>query len=112
MDALRYSDLLVSSIPAMIVWLIVVLAEVARAPFDLIEGERELVGGFIVEVGRGMFRLLMIREYGLVLAWRCVSVIMFSFKVEEITIWVVVVCVVLRRCYPRVRYDVLMKTRW
>jgi len=45
------------------VFLCVVL-EVNRAPFDLAEGESELVSGFNVEYGGLKFALIFLAEYG------------------------------------------------
>lgn len=39
------------------------LAEINRTPFDLSEGESELVSGFNIEYGRGKFTLIFLAEY-------------------------------------------------
>lgn len=51
----------------LLLWLVRVLAETNRTPFDFAEGERELVSGFNVEYGGGGFALLFIAEYGIIL---------------------------------------------
>jgi len=38
-----------------------------RAPFDLIEGERELIRGFNIEIGSLIFVYLFLREYGMLI---------------------------------------------
>jgi len=43
------------------------LAESNRTPFDFSEGESELVSGFNVEYGRGVFSLIFICEYGIII---------------------------------------------
>ncbi len=49
--------------PLFIIWFISSLAETNRTPFDLSEGETELVSGFNVEFRAGRFALIFIAEY-------------------------------------------------
>lgn len=48
-------------------WLYIILAERNRTPFDFSEGESELVSGFNVEYGGGIFSLIFICEYGIII---------------------------------------------
>lgn len=50
-------------VPFFLVWLVCILAERNRAPFDFVEGESELVSGYNVEFSAGGFGLLYITEY-------------------------------------------------
>jgi len=48
-------------------WIFVCVAERNRSPFDFSEGESELVSGFNVEYGGGLFSLIFICEYGMII---------------------------------------------
>jgi len=55
------------AIPIFVCWLVTILAEANRTPFDFAEGESELVSGFNIEYGRGGFALLFLAEYGIII---------------------------------------------
>nr|QDM58575.1 NADH dehydrogenase subunit 1 [Spondylus violaceus] len=103
-------------------WLFCVLAETNRAPFDLVEGESELVSGFNVEYSGPGFAMIFIAEYGNVIFLGTVTVAVFwggsmmgvgSCLVEMGLVGVFLSFVVLCRCsMPRFRYDMLMKMAW
>jgi NADH:ubiquinone oxidoreductase subunit H len=94
-----------------LLWLILALMESNRAPFDLLEGERELIRGFNVEMGSIIFIYLFLREYGIIIILSSIlTIIIFN----TILYGIVVSCLILliRRCYPRIRYDTLMEFIW
>lgn len=101
-------------LPLFFVWVILCIAESNRTPFDLAEGESELVSGFNVEYGGGLFALIFIREYGMIIVLSFITSVVFmggsivilkTFLVCFIYVWA-------RRCFPRVRYDKLIKLAW
>lgn len=60
-----------------IVFLIASTAEVVRAPFDLVEAEQELVGGYNTEFGSMKFALFFMSEYVKLLAMNAIAVTLF-----------------------------------
>nr|WNH20737.1 NADH dehydrogenase subunit 1 [Moolgarda engeli]WNH21348.1 NADH dehydrogenase subunit 1 [Moolgarda engeli] len=107
--------------PLAAMWYISTLAETNRAPFDLTEGESELVSGFNVEYAGGPFALFFLAEYSNILLMNTLSAILFlgtSFPpyttpiimtkaalLSTVFLWV-------RASYPRFRYDQLMHLIW
>jgi len=82
--------------------------ELGRTPFDLLEGERELVRGFNVELGESLFAVLFIGEYGILLYFR--SFIGLLFNVSAIIL--LGMLLFLRASFPRIRYDVILNMYW
>nr|YP_003204694.1 NADH dehydrogenase subunit 1 [Evania appendigaster]ACL36011.1 NADH dehydrogenase subunit 1 [Evania appendigaster] len=94
---------------------IVMLAELNRTPFDLVEGESELVSGFNVEYISSTFALIFLAEYGMILFMGMMFMIMY-FGCSSLG-WVglilfVYLIILLRGVLPRVRYDSLMFMGW
>jgi len=59
-------------------WLFVCMAERNRTPFDFSEGESELVSGFNVEYSGGVFSLIFIFEYGMIIFLGFLRVCLFG----------------------------------
>jgi NADH-ubiquinone oxidoreductase chain 1 len=60
-----------------LIWVVTMLAETNRTPFDFAEGESELVSGFNVEYRRGGFALIFLAEYSRILFIRTIFRIIF-----------------------------------
>lgn len=60
-----------------IIFLIASTAEVVRAPFDLVEAEQELVGGYNTEFGSMKFALFFMSEYVKLIAMNAIAVTLF-----------------------------------
>nr|ACO89918.1 NADH dehydrogenase subunit 1 [Pristiapogon exostigma] len=111
--------------PLAAMWYISTLAETNRAPFDLTEGESELVSGFNVEYAAGPFALFFLAEYANILLMNTLSATLFlgaSFipSLPELTTvnlmtkaaLLSIVFLWVRASYPRFRYDQLMHLVW
>lgn len=96
-------------------WGVAVVAETNRAPFDLVEGESELVSGYNVEYGGGLFATLFMAEYCNILITSLFTASLFAGGCWRYAVGgVVFACVVLaaRAALPRLRYDRLMGLTW
>nr|YP_009179410.1 NADH dehydrogenase subunit 1 [Garra qiaojiensis]AHC02264.1 NADH dehydrogenase subunit 1 [Garra qiaojiensis] len=117
--------LLVPAWPLATMWYISTLAETNRAPFDLTEGESELVSGFNVEYAGGPFALFFLAEYANILLMNTLSAVLFlgashfpntpEFTTINLMIKAALLSILflwVRASYPRFRYDQLMHLVW
>nr|QAT19475.1 NADH dehydrogenase subunit 1 [Ageneiosus pardalis] len=117
--------LLLPAWPLAAMWYISTLAETNRAPFDLTEGESELVSGFNVEYAGGPFALFFLAEYANILLMNTLSTILFlgatytpttpefaSFNIMTKAALLSMMFLWVRASYPRFRYDQLMHLVW
>jgi NADH-quinone oxidoreductase subunit H len=113
--------------PMFIVFLISMLAETNRAPFDLPEGESEIVAGFFVEYSAMAFALFYLGEYTNMIMMSALASILFLGGWQALpflgfipgVFWLIAkICVIMffffwvRATFPRFRYDQLMRLGW
>ena len=100
--------------PVIFIWGVCCLRESNRTPFDFSEGERELVSGFNVEYGRGLFALIFIAEYSSIILLSALSaaLLMVFSSLLVLTIGLIFWWVWCRSTLPRFRYDLLMYLNW
>ncbi len=104
--------------PAAIMFFVSALAETNRVPFDLTEGESELVSGFNVEYSSMSFALFFLAEYANIILMSTLGVILFlgeslGFIWFGIKIAVIIFLFIwIRASFPRIRYDQLMALLW
>jgi NADH-quinone oxidoreductase subunit H len=109
------------------IYLTTAVAETNRAPFDLVEAETELVGGFHTEYSGLRFGLFFIAEYLNMITVSCIATLLFLggwnplFGITVIPgiVWFVLkvalflfLYIWLRTTLPRFRYDRLMAFGW
>ena len=117
-------------LPIFIVYLISGVAETNRHPFDVVEGEAEIVAGHMVEYSGMGFAVFFLAEYASMWLVSILAVLMFlggwlppfdaaifnwipgwiwlgakTFFVVSLFIW-------LRATFPRFRYDQIMRLGW
>nr|AFK27953.1 NADH dehydrogenase subunit 1 [Cornu aspersum] len=104
-------------LPLLFMWFTTCLAETNRAPFDFAEGESELVSGFNIEYGGGLFALLFLAEYTSIMFMSVLTSLCFlpSFNSAAYmfcSVLVIMSFLFIRGVYPRHRYDMLMMLCW
>nr|YP_009368036.1 NADH dehydrogenase subunit 1 [Lepilemur fleuretae]ADP68076.1 NADH dehydrogenase subunit 1 [Lepilemur fleuretae] len=117
--------LIIPSWPLAMMWFISTLAETNRAPFDLTEGESELVSGFNVEYAAGPFALFFMAEYTNIIMMNALTTMLFlgtlykpempemyttNFTTKALLLTTLFLWI--RASYPRFRYDQLMHLLW
>nr|YP_008083037.1 NADH dehydrogenase subunit 1 [Ascidiella aspersa]CCO25816.1 NADH dehydrogenase subunit 1 [Ascidiella aspersa] len=97
----------------LVLWWGVVLAELNRVPFDLVEGESELVGGYSVEYSGYGFTLFFLSEYLNIWAMSYLSaLVFFSWHCLWLVFLGVVFIVYVRGLLPRYKFTDLIMLTW
>ena len=117
-------------LPICVVYFISGVAETNRAPFDVVEGESEIVAGHMVEYSGMTFALFFMAEYMNMILVSTLTVLLFFggwaapidspvFNLVPPFIWlfIKVFCVAsmflwIRATFPRYRYDQIMRLGW
>ncbi|MBI4182638.1 MAG: NADH-quinone oxidoreductase subunit NuoH [Proteobacteria bacterium] len=117
-------------LPMFVIFLVSILAETNRSPFDLPEGESELVAGFFVEYSAMTFAMFFLGEYANMILMSALATVLFlggwlppvdmvPFTWVPGPIWFCLkIALVLffflwvRATFPRFRYDQLMRLGW
>ncbi len=115
-------------LPIFVVYFIAGLAETNRHPFDVVEGESEIVAGHMIEYSGMSFAMFFLAEYANMILVSTICVLMFlggwlppfeflSFIPGWIWLAIKVFVVVtmflwVRATFPRFRYDQIMRLGW
>ena len=84
-----------------VIWIMCILSECNRAPFDIVEAESELVSGSNIEYSSSEFRLLFMREYTRLLLLSTIASLLFiRFSYYGAT-YIIFLIIFHRSVYPR-----------
>jgi NADH-quinone oxidoreductase subunit H len=117
---------LIPLFPMFLVYFISAVAETNRAPFDVAEGESEIVAGFHVEYSGTAFAVFFLAEYANMILVSALAALMFLggwlspvpgipdgfFWMAAKTAFLLFCFLWFRATFPRYRYDQIMRLGW
>jgi NADH-quinone oxidoreductase subunit H len=112
--------------PMFMVYLIAILAETNRSPFDVAEGESEIVAGFHVDYSGMAFAVFFLAEYANMILVSLMTALLFlggwlspvPFLPDSLfwllgkTSFILFLFLWFRATFPRYRYDQIMRLGW
>jgi len=109
-NLLNYKFSIIYILDLFVIWLLILLVETNRSPYDFAEGESELVSGYNIEYIGVLFAYIFIAEYGILVFFRWVTRVIF---LGYYNFWLVLIFLIVVRGYvPRSRYDILISNCW
>jgi NADH-quinone oxidoreductase subunit H len=117
-------------LPMLVVYFVSGVAETNRAPFDVVEGESEIVAGHMIEYSGMTFAMFFLAEYMNMLLISALTAVMFfggwqspldfaPFNLIPGFLWLVIkvffivtMFLWIRATFPRYRYDQIMRLGW
>ena len=117
-------------LPMLVVYFVSGVAETNRAPFDVVEGESEIVAGHMIEYSGMSFAMFFLAEYMNMILISALTAVMFFggwqspidswlFNLIPPTGWlllkiffIVSIFLWIRATFPRYRYDQIMRLGW
>jgi NADH-quinone oxidoreductase subunit H len=113
-------------LPMFVIYLVSGVAETNRAPFDVVEGESEIVAGHMIEYSGMAFALFFLAEYGNMILVSALTSTFFlggwlspvSFLPDGFpwlalkTAFILLLFLWFRATFPRFRFDQIMRLGW
>ena len=121
--SLKFTDMILYQIeynniylllPVFLLWLITILAESNRPPFDLPEAESELIAGYLVEYGSIKFAFIYLAEYLYILLLSgLTSILFFGQNLFSLaTLFIIFFFIWIRATLPRLKFSTLLYLGW
>jgi NADH-quinone oxidoreductase subunit H len=108
-----YIPYLLPLAPIALLFIISILAETNRPPFDLPEAESELIAGYLIEYGGFAFASIYLAEYGFILLLSYLAgLFFFPSLILPFSLFIIFCFIWIRASLPRLRFDHLISLGW